>query len=148
MVRGLKVMEASNSTGTLSEEDAHALRERIRDLEAALGQNDAGIANTFRLTPTMTNLLGLLLALPTVNAEIIGQRLGIDSDAKVAIHRLRQELKPWDVAIQSKRMLGYWLDPGTKQRVKAMLSNPGLLVMEDEKAPDPATGLQPAAETA
>jgi hypothetical protein len=103
-------------------EEAEALRLRIRDLEAALGQKDEGLANTFKLAPKMTDLLGLLLSLPIVTSDQIDRRLGIASDAKVAIHRLRKELAPWSIAIFSKRLRGYWLDDETKAKIKQLIS--------------------------
>jgi hypothetical protein len=97
---------------------------RIRDLELALGQGDDNLAVTFRLTPVLNNLMGLLLALPIVTPEMIRQRLEIAPDAKVAIHRLRKHLEPWfegDV-IQSRRNVGYWIEGIDKLKIKALVA--------------------------
>src|SRR5690349_13239035 len=96
------------------------LRARIRDLEIALGQSDQNLAVTFRLTPVLNNLFGLLLALPNVTAEMVRQRLEIATDAKVAMHRLREHLKPWGIEIKSRRNLGYWLEDEEKVRVRQL----------------------------
>jgi protoheme ferro-lyase len=67
---------------------------------------------------------------------MIQQRLEIATDSKVAIHRLRQHMKPYGVAIQSKRCLGYWLEPETKQLIR------------DQITPAAASGDAPAAAEA
>lgn len=104
--------------------DTDQLKARIRDLELALGQGNATLAVTFRLTPVLNNLAGLLLALPVVTPEMIMQRLDIAPDAKVAVHRLRSHMAPWfgEGFIQSKRNVGYWIDAENKAKVKAMLA--------------------------
>ena len=94
------------------------LRARIRDLEAELGQSNENLAVTFRLTPVLNNLLGLLLSLPNVTSEMIRQRLEIATDAKVAIHRLRRHLEPWKIVIKSRRSLGYWLEDEDKEKIR------------------------------
>jgi hypothetical protein len=100
------------------------LRLKVRDLELALGQSDDNLAVTFRLTPVLNNLMGLLLALPNVTPEMIRQRLEIAPDAKVAIHRLRNHLKPWfsEEVIHSKRNVGYWIENVDKVKIKAMVA--------------------------
>jgi hypothetical protein len=98
------------------------LRLKVRDLELALGQNNDNLAVTFRLTPVLNNLCGLLLALPVVTPEMIRQRLEIAPDAKVAIHRLRKHLEPWKIEIESRRNVGYWLEEVTKARIRALLA--------------------------
>lgn len=105
------------------ENENDQLRARIRDLELTLGQSDDNLAVTFRLTPVLNNLLGLLLSLPNVTPEMIRQRLEIAPDAKVAIHRLRKHLEPWDVTIHSRRNVGYWLEPETKAKIRAMVAD-------------------------
>lgn len=106
-----------------SDNEKDQLRARIRDLELALGQSDDNLAITFRLTPVLNNLLGLLLSVPNVTPEMIRQRLEIAPDAKVAIHRLRKQLEPWlgKDAIESRRNVGYWLSAETKAKIRAMM---------------------------
>ena len=99
------------------------LRARIRDLELTLGQSDDNLAVTFRLTPVLNNLLGLLLALPVVTPEMIRQRLEIAPDAKVAVHRLRKHLEPWGLAIESKRNVGYWLEHDAKTKIRGLMTD-------------------------
>lgn len=100
------------------------LKARIRDLELALGQGNTNLAVTFRLTPVLNNLMGLLLALPVVTPEMIRQRLDIAPDAKVAIHRLRSHMEPFlgEDFIKSKRNVGYWVEAVDKVKVKALLA--------------------------
>jgi biotin operon repressor len=98
------------------------LRLKVRDLELALGQNDANLAVTFRLTPVLNNLMGLLLALPNVTPEMIRQRLEIAPDAKVAIHRLRKHIEPWGIEIKSKRNVGYWIESADKLKIKVLVA--------------------------
>jgi hypothetical protein len=106
------------------------LKSRVRDLEAVLNQNNVDIALAFRLTPALANLLGLLLAVPLVTPDAIQHRLEIATDPKVAIHRLRNMLKPWapklnvapsEVLIQGRRHVGYWIEPNVKERMKAFV---------------------------
>lgn len=96
------------------------LRERVRELENALGQKSELLQNTFKLSPVLSNLLGLLLALPAVKAELVHHRVGI-ACAKVSIHRLRKVLEPFGVDIKSQRMVGYWLTDEDKLKVRDIL---------------------------
>jgi hypothetical protein len=98
------------------------LRERVRDLETALGQRNELLQNVFKLSPTLSNIFGLLLALPAVKTELINQRIGIAYDSKVAIHRLRKHLVPWGIEVKSKRLIGYWLSDEDKDRAKDLLA--------------------------
>ncbi len=99
-----------------------ALEEEIKNLKAALRQNDNALLVTFRLTPKLTNLLGLLIATDLVTQDMIQDRLRIATEAKVAIHRLRTALLPWAIRILSRRNTGWWLDKASKQRIEELLS--------------------------
>ena len=105
------------------EDDPSVLRARIQDLEAALNQNNYNIQAAFKLSPALSNILGLLLALPAVTSDMIHQRLGLAADAKVAIHRLRLHLKEFTIEVKSRRNIGYWLDADTKARIKQAISD-------------------------
>lgn len=104
------------------DEELERLQQRVKDLEGALGQNNELLAVTFKLTPVLNNLLGLLLALPNVTPEMIRQRLEIASDAKVGMHRLRKHLEKFGVEIQSRRNLGYWLEDETKLKIRKLVA--------------------------
>lgn len=107
-----------------SEDDEKVrMQNRIRDLELALGQRDDGLAATFRLTPVLNNLMGLLLSVPAVTPEMIRQRLEIAPDAKVAVHRLRKQLEPFEIKIHSRRNVGYWLEDEDKARIRGMVAS-------------------------
>lgn len=113
----------SDTTPTANDDDEKVqLRNRVRDLELALGQRDEGLAATFRLTPVLNNLMGLLLTVPVVTPEMIRQRLEIAPDAKVAAHRLRKQLEPFEIKIHSRRNVGYWLEDADKARIRGMVA--------------------------
>jgi biotin operon repressor len=108
------------------DEELETLRARIRDLELALNQNNDELVIAFHLTPQLSNMLGLLLALDYVPSETIRQRLEIATDAKVVIHRLRAHMEPYfekdGIKIHSRRNLGYWIEAADKPKVKAMVA--------------------------
>jgi hypothetical protein len=97
------------------------LKARIADLEAALEQCNPNLAVVFRLPTALNKLLGLLLSLPNVTSEMVLDRLGIATDAKVAMHRLRKHMAPFGIVIESRRNLGYWIDQDAKAKIRAML---------------------------
>jgi DNA-binding response OmpR family regulator len=101
------------------------LQARVDELEAMLGQNDNRIAIAYGLPPRMSNLLGLLLTVEVATPEMIQDQLGIATNTKVAIHRLRTYMALHDVTIHSQRGLGYWLDEETKQRLTERVTNGG-----------------------
>jgi hypothetical protein len=100
------------------------LHARIRELEDALGQHNKSLAVTFKLSKGLGNLLGVLMAQHSVTAQTIHQQLEIATDAKVAIHRLRHQMKPYGIEINARRGIGYWLDEATKARVREMIDTP------------------------
>ena len=103
---------------------------RIHALETTLNQNNTDIAAVFRLTPALANLFGLLVSLPTVTSDMVRQQLNIATDPKVAVHRLRRSLEAYSITIHSKRNIGYWLDPETKERVEGMLGDEDDVTLE------------------
>lgn len=104
------------------DDDKERMQNRIRDLELALGQRDDGLVATFRLTPVLNNLLGLILSVPVVTPEMIRQRLEIAHDAKVAKHRLKKALAEFGIEIKSRRNVGYWLEDEDKARIRGMVA--------------------------
>jgi len=98
------------------------LQDRVRDLEAALGQKDHRLVLAFDLSPKLSDLLGLLLNSPVVSSPTIRQRLEIASDARVAMYRLRRTMEKFNVVIHCRRGYGYWLDEATKQRITAKVT--------------------------
>jgi hypothetical protein len=107
------------------------LKARIRDLEAALSQNDHTLALAFALPPRLSDLLGLLLNLPVVTSDMIRQRLEIATDAKVAVHRLRKHVDKFGIKIEGRRGFGYWLTEETKAAIWAAVT-PQVTVLEEE----------------
>jgi len=113
----------SSKTGDVMDEDAtnEALRARIRDLSAALRQENQSFLVAFRLTPALNNLLGLLYSVELVTTDMIQQRLEIATEAKVAIHRLRKHMEDFGVVIESRRHLGYWLSSEAKEIIRRLV---------------------------
>jgi len=72
----------------------------------------------FQLPPKMGDLLGLLLAMPTVTNKMIRQR--VTPKPKAAIFRLRQLLP--GVEIHSRRYVGYWIEDKDKARIRAAVT--------------------------
>lgn len=107
---------------------------RIRDLENALGQSNPELALAFRLPPALNNLLGLLLALPVVTHAVIETNLELVTNARVAMHRLRQNLEPFGITVLSRRTVGYWLDNDNKTRVRELMA-PGAKLPAEVTAP-------------
>ena len=81
-----------------------------------------GLRVVFRLTPQETNLMMLLYTMQLVTPEVIVQRLGIATEVRVAMYRLRRTLVRHGVVINSKRRFGYWLDNETKAQIKEKLA--------------------------
>jgi hypothetical protein len=117
------------------------LKQRNHDLETALGLHDDHLGVIFKLPKSLTQLLGLLVAVPNVTPDMIQQRLMIATDAKVAMHRLRQAMEPFYTElgvtptaglIQSRRGLGYWIDSSVKDRIKSMVT-PGVTPDDEQQ---------------
>lgn len=100
-------------------DDPDELKARIRDLEAALGLTDTSLVK-LQLSPALSQVLGLLMALPHVTSEMIEGRLGIATSARVIMHRLRDRLKPHNVVIHSRHFAGYWLDEQGKATIRRL----------------------------
>jgi hypothetical protein len=115
-------MRPTTAARPSDDDEVTQLRTRVRDLELALGQRDDSLSATFRLTPVLNNLMGLLLSVPAVTPEMIRQRLEIAPDAKVAMHRLRKHMKDWDIEIHSRRNVGYWLEDEDKTRIRGLIA--------------------------
>lgn len=111
-------------TGNTEPEYVQMLEARVLDLQKVLHQNDGVLAATFRLPPQLSNLLGLLLALPSVDSDTVHQRLEVSYDAKVAKHRLKKALEPWGIEIHGKRGIGYWLSDEDKAKIKGLIRKP------------------------
>lgn len=130
------------------DDDKERMQNRIRDLELALGQSDDGLVATFRLTPVLNNLLGLILSVPVATPEMIRQRLEIAHDAKVAKHRLKKALAEFGIHIKSRRSVGYWLEDEDKAVIRGMVAaklrnhnvdvTPRVIVENNNEPPDEA----------
>jgi hypothetical protein len=108
----------------------HILEEQLRDLQYRLRQTDQSLLVTFKLPPQRMKLMALLLSLPIVTPEIIAQRLGIDIEVRVAMNRLRKDLEPFEIEIQSRRKLGYWFTEETKAKIKQLVDAANNVTLE------------------
>ena len=115
-------MHHDTAPGITDDDEKILMRNRIRDLELVLGQHDSGLITTFKLTPVLSNFLGLLLSVPVVTPEIVRQRLEIAPDAKVAKHRLKKAMQQYDIKIHSRRNVGYWLEDADKARIRGLVA--------------------------
>ncbi len=80
------------------------------------------LVEVFKLTPALLNLLCLLLARPAVTYREINAALKIKAPT-VAVHRLRAQLDPHKIPIESKRHVGYWLSDKAKAKVIAVATS-------------------------
>ena len=71
----------------------------------------------FRLSEVLAKLLQLLMTEPRVTQQMIEHDHRLSTDAKVAIHRLRRRLKPYNIRIETLRGDGYWLENPMKQLI-------------------------------
>lgn len=100
------------------EEELEFLRSRVNELELKQTELDAtDFAFAFSLPPMLEKVFRLLMAQSRVTGEQISARLPQGAEAKCAVFRLRKSLKPFGVTVQSKRHIGYWIDPADKKRL-------------------------------
>lgn len=71
----------------------------------------------FELPQSLARLLRLLMESKLLTSRDIVHTHKIATDGKVAIHRLRRYLENHDLEIKSRRELGYWLEPSTKEKI-------------------------------
>lgn len=111
-------------------DELELLRQRVKDLELVLGQGNDNLAVTFKLSPRLNSLFGLLLSTPNVTSDMVRQRMELSPDTKVLINRLRARLKqmhdtgaiPFEIKIVNRRQLGYWIEDDTKLKIRAYLN--------------------------
>jgi hypothetical protein len=106
------------------------LEDENEDLKRMLGQKDRRYDVAFNLPRAQARLLGLFMTVPVVTKEMVEERLGIATNARVAIHRLRQSLYSHEVFIKAQVGVGYWLTPEMKARVKAKVEAVGVIPPE------------------
>lgn len=80
----------------------------------------------FRLSEVLAKLLDLLLTETRVTSQMIEHDHRLSTDAKVAIHRLRRRLKPYNIKIETLRGDGYWIDAAMKQRIRTTIGREDL----------------------
>lgn len=103
--------------------EVETLRARVATLESLLLQKNDRLQGAFKMPPMLTNLLGLLVSVPYVNTEIAEAQIGIVSNLKVTMHRLRMELKAHNIEVHSRKYAGYWLSDEDKARIREMIAD-------------------------
>jgi len=93
-----------------------ALRARLRALEGAVEYSSTRLGDVFQLPPMLSNLMRLLLAVPTVTNVMVRK---ITGQPKAAISRLRRHMKKHKIHIYSRRYVGYWIEDKDKARIRA-----------------------------
>lgn len=101
--------------------DQSALEARVQELEDLLHLDYEKYLRPFNLTQQQGKLLALLMDAPVASAETIKLRIKMDTEAKVAVHRLRARLEPHSINVQAKRFHGFWLEPEDKAKVAAII---------------------------
>lgn len=108
------------NTVTVQDKDA-----RIQELEDMLHDvQHVGYEHyirPFKLTQQQAKLLALLMDVPVASADIIQRRIKMSTEAKVAIHRLRNRMNEYGVKISAKRFYGFWLDSEEKAKIRGMM---------------------------
>ena len=82
------------------------------------------LSAVFKMPPAPSNLLRLLMDHNVVSAAKITEVLRLQVP-KIAICKLKRELKKWDVAIHNRRRVGWWLDDETKAKIRHMAQAQG-----------------------
>ena len=108
------------NTATVQDKDA-----RIQELEGLLLDNKSvGYEHyimPFGLTQQQAKLLALLMDVPVASADIIQRKIKMSTEAKVAVHRLRNRMKLHGIEIKAKRYYGFWLDSEEKAKIREMM---------------------------
>ena len=81
--------------------------------------SDDDLCSVFQLPTMLGNLMGLLMAKPTVTMRMTQQ---ITPKPKAAMFRLRKHLEGWKIEIRSRRYVGYWIDDKDKARIRAYVA--------------------------
>lgn len=115
-------LPAVDETSAVAPSEVEVLRARVAELEGLLLQKNEPLQGFFKMPPMLTNLLGLLVTLPYVDAKIANEQAGIVSNLKVTVHRLRMELKPHNIVIHSRKYAGYWLADSDKARIRELIA--------------------------
>lgn len=73
------------------------------------------------LSPITAQIVELLLVYEVVTTEMLAK---LSENPRLAIKRLRANLQPFGVTIQSRRTLGYWLTDEDKDKLGDILRQP------------------------
>ena len=111
-------------------DEIDVLKDRIRLLESELGA-DTPVPLVFRLTPSETRILGLLMARPMATHDAVatilyGHRVSDDevpdgNVAKVLVHKMRKKLGPFGVEIETVWGLGWRMSAEGKEMIRRLV---------------------------
>lgn len=75
----------------------------------------------FRLPATLAQLLLLLVHHPIVTAAQVENEEKVVTSIRVAMNRLRARFK--EVPVQSRRGVGYWIDPDDRRKLNQIIQD-------------------------
>jgi len=78
------------------------------------------LQRAYDVTPSLAHLLHLLAHTQRVTAAH-AEELGLVSDTRVSIHRLRRIMAPHGISVRTSYATGYWLSDEDQAKVKAVL---------------------------
>lgn len=106
-------------------EELENLRSKIAAMETTQEEFDtAELAFVFSLPPMLAKLLKHLLEKRLTSSDAAAKAMGVSSEPKTAVFRLRKVLQRYGVDIKSRRHLGYWIEADEKQRLVDALKRP------------------------
>lgn len=73
----------------------------------------------YGLTPLLVRILHLLAKNNLVTADMIEVQHQLTNDTPVAIHRLRKRMAPFDVKVNYRRGVGYWIETRDRDAIIA-----------------------------
>jgi hypothetical protein len=80
------------------------------------------LRQTYNLPARQAQLMNLLLNNRYVTYDMIETKFKIYTDAKVAIHKLRRLLAPFEITVGVMRGAGYFIDEPEKKKIWATLT--------------------------
>lgn len=89
----------------------------------------------YGLSPALAKLLLLLVQNKVVTGRMVEKEHKLSTDARIAVHRLRRRLDGTGIVIQSRRDVGYWLDPETRKTIATAMEDESPLERGDDSDP-------------
>lgn len=101
-------------------QELERLRAQVKEYESILFGRGDRLAELYKLPPQSARLLSLLVSLDVVTPEAIRVHLAV-TDHKVPMNRLRKLVEPQGIEIISRKLVGYWIAPETKEKIQEQL---------------------------